>query len=829
MLLDHRNKDHPNKNIMLATYIKTAWRNLLSRKTYTLINILGLSVGIASSLIIFLVIHYELSYDRFNSKKDRICRVVSTFSNYSNNEITRRMGSVPVVLPSALRLDFPQVEKVAAMWNIGGAQIHIPIPGNNNADEKKLKENTGLYFVEPQLFDIFDYSWLAGNASRLKEPNTVVLSQSLAREFFGDWKIAMGRTIQMWSFRVPLQVVGVYKDLPENSDIEVKMGASYATFRNIAAQMFAENNWNQHPWPSECFLLLPQNETAGQFSPALASFVKKYYPGKQDAQQQKVTLAFQPLSDIHLNENFSNYKNDALSHKELWSLGLIGFFLLLVACINFINLATAQSVTRAKEIGVRKVLGSNRGQILKQFLHETAIVTTIAVLLGCLLAKTALPFVANLMRKPLSLDLIAYPSILLFLLVLGLTVNFLAGFYPGIVLSGFSPIEAIKNKISSKTVGGISLRRGLVVFQFVIAQFLVLGTIVVIEQMNFFRNQPLGFEKNAVALIELPSDSLDQTRYGYLKTEMLKIPGVVASSLCLDGPASGNSNFTNFYFDNNPVLKDFPVNLQFGDSSYLNTFQIALAAGRAPYPSDTARELLVNETLVRKLGLSSANQILGRFLSFDGQTKLSIVGVMKDFNSKSLKEAVSPFVLASNVHAYNYIALKLNPASMRTTLEDVQNTFTQLYPTYIYDLSFLNETIAHFYAGEEMISQLFKITAFLAIFISCLGLYGLVSFMATQKTKEVGIRKVLGASIQSIVFLFSKEFTILIAVAFLITAPLGYFFMHQWLSGFYYHIGISWTLFILVIGVSFITAWITVGYKAIKAAVANPVKSLRSE
>jgi ABC-type antimicrobial peptide transport system permease subunit len=310
---------------------------------------------------------------------------------------------------------------------------------------------------------------------------------------------------------------------------------------------------------------------------------------------------------------------------------------------------------------------------------------------------------------------------------------------------------------------------------------------------------------------------------------MLKIPGVQATSLCLDGPASTGSNYTNFYFDNNPVLKDFPVNLQFGDSGYLSTFQIGLAAGRAPYPSDTARELLVNETLVNKLGLTSANQIIGRTLSFNGHMKLPVVGVMKDFNSKSLKEAVSPFVLASDAHAYNYIALRMNPENMRTTLEGVQNTFIQLYPTYIYDLSFLNETIAHFYTAEEMVSQLFKITAFLAIFISCLGLYGLVSFMATQKTKEVGIRKVLGASIHSIVYLFSKEFTILIAVAFLITAPLGYFFMHQWLDGFYYHIGISWTLFVLVIGISFITAWVTVGYKAIKAALANPVKSLRSE
>ncbi|MEO5891826.1 MAG: ABC transporter permease [Ferruginibacter sp.] len=814
---------------MFHNYFKTAWRNLRSRKTYAFINIFGLAVGIATSLVIFLVVHYEMSYDNFQSRKERIARVVTTYSNQSNGEVTSYESGVPAPLPNALRTDFPQLEKVAAVWNVGGAQIHIPVPGKDLADEKRVKVSSGLFFAEPSIFEIFDYDWLAGNAAGLKDPNMVVLSQSLANEFFGDWKKAVGQTIQMWSFRVPLQVIGVYKDLPANTDMEIKMGASFATFRGLNADWFASDDWEHVAWSSECFLLLPEKTNGAQFRSQLAGFVNKYFPKQTNGKQSKISLAFQPLTDMHLNENHYTFKGDALTRKELWSLALIGFFLLLVACINFINLATAQSITRAKEIGVRKVLGSSRSQILQQFLNETALITLTSLVLGYLLAQAALPFISNLMGKPLSLNLVRNPSILLFLVILGTGVNFLAGFYPGMILSGFNPIVAIKNKISTSSIGGISLRRGLVVVQFVIAQLLIIGTIVVIQQMKFFRNQPMGFDKNAVAFIELPSDSTDQLNYNYLKAQMLKVPGVDAASFCLDAPASFGSNNHSFYFNSEPTKKDFSANLQFADTGYLNTFRIGLLAGRVPYPSDTMRELLVNETMVKMLGLKSASDIIGKTLSFDSDIKLPVVGVMHDFNSKSLKEAVAPFVLATNAHGYNFISLRLDPTRMATTLELVQKVFTGTYPTYMYDLSFLDERIALFYKSEALASQLFKIAAFLAIFISCLGLYGLISFMAVQKTREVGIRKVLGATVQNIVFLFSREFTLLIGIAFLIAAPVGYFLMDQWLSGFFYHIKLGWAIFALSILISVIIAWLTVGYKAVSAAVANPVKSLRTE
>ncbi len=812
---------------MFKNYLKTAWRNIKTHKAYAGINIAGLAIGIAASLLIFVVIHYETSYDRFESNKDNICRVVATYLNPVTHEVTERRAGVAPYLANTIQNDIPKIKKTAMVWYVGGAQIHIPVPGKDLADEKRVKADNGIFFTEPGLFSIFSYDWLAGDSKRLTEPNTCVLSESFANTFFGDWKKSMGQTLQMWSFRVPMQVVGVFKDLPANTDLEVKMAGSYETFRKINTGMFEQKDWSISPWPSECFVLLPDDTKPEAYHTQLQEIVKKYYPPDVKG-NQKISLSLQALSDMHLNEDFGTFKGDALTHKELWSLALIGFFLLLVACVNFINLATAQSVNRAKEIGVRKVLGSSRSQILRQFLNETAVITVISVLLGFLISQLALPFIGRLMGKSLSLNLIQNPAVALFLLILAIVVNFLAGFYPGLVLSGFRPIEAIKSKISTRSIGGLSLRRGLVVFQFLIAQLLIIGTIVVLQQMQYFRTQPMGFDKNAIALIDLPSDSLDQQQYPYLRERMLKIPGVEAASFAMDAPASFGSNNNNIYFNDNPVKKDFLINLQFADTGYLNTFHIGLLSGRVPYASDTVREIMVNHTLVKRLGLTD-EQIIGKNVSFDGTVKYPVVGVMHDFNSKSLKEAVSPLAVTTFSRAYGLLALRINPERMSKALNEVQRVFTHQYPTYIYDLSFLDERIAHFYTSEAMASTLFKIAAFFAIFISCLGLYGLVSFMAAQKTKEVGIRKVLGASVPSIVFLFSKEFMVLIGIAFLIAAPMGYYLMHQWLSGFYYHMELSWIVFAIAIVASGIIAWITVGYKAIKAAVANPVKSLRSE
>jgi predicted permease len=812
---------------MLNIFYKSALRSLWNKKSFSVLNIMGLAVGIAASILIFLIIRNELSYDKYQSKRDRIYRVVTTLVNKSNGEISRRTPGVPPPLPAAMQKDFAQVEKTAAILAMGGAQFYIP--EKNIGEEKRFKEEGGLVWAEAGIFDILDFNWSGGNATALKDPNTAVIAESVANKFFGDHKNAIGRTIQLYSFRIPLQIVGVFKDLPGNTDIPIRIAASYPTLRGRLPDVFANN---ENSWGftfGQCFLSLKAGQSGDQLQAQLPAFMKRYYPEDKPQDKYDIRLGLQPLEKMHFDTDVELFKTDGLSKKELLSLSLIGLFLIIVACINFINLSTAQSVNRGKEIGVRKVLGGSRSQLVKQFLLETAFITLISLLIGCLIAQLTLPLLNDLLGKQLSLNFLQHPSILLFIVLSAIAVTFLAGFYPAIVLSGFNPITIFRNKLIAKKSGALSLRRALVVFQFVIAQLLVIGTIVVVKQMSYFRNRPMGFDKEGIALINLPSDSSLKVKYPLLESRMLQLPGVVSASLCMEAPSNFFAQSRAFYFNNSPEIQQFGIIRQFADTGYLKTFGIKLVAGRPFFHSDTIRELLVNETAVKKLGLQSPQDIIGKTISFNGTPNYPIVGVVRDFNSRSLRDEISPVVISSQYDAYEWIAVRMDRNKMKIALEQVQKTFTEIYPTYMYDRVFFDERIEGFYENEAITSRLFKIFSFLAIFISCLGLYGLVSFMAVQKTKEIGVRKVLGASVQSIVYLFSREFTVLIAIAFLIAAPVGYYLMKEWLAGFYYHTNIGWEVFVSAIIISIIIAWITVGYKAIKAAIANPVRSLRTE
>ncbi|WP_343307243.1 ABC transporter permease [Chitinophaga niabensis] len=802
---------------MLYNNLKIAFRSLWRKKSFSLLNILGLAIGVAASLLIFSVIRNEMSYDDYHAKKDRVFRVTTTIKSRSNGEVVAWEPNVPNALPEALRNDFPQFEQVASLWFIGQAQFYIP-----GKEEKRFKEGEGLAWADPALFEMLDFTWLAGNARELKDPNTAVITESVAKLFFGGNEQAIGKIIQLYSFRIPLKVAGVFKDLPGNTDLRLRICPSVATLRKEQPDMFRDwNGLNDHA----LYVLLKEGVKPETMVKQLPAFVKKYYNEEQRDPHNYSTLGLQSLKNIHLDKNFRVPTGSAISTRELWSIGLIGVFLLLVACINFINLATAQSISRAKEIGVRKVLGSNRAQLLHQFLNETAVITFFSLILGVMIAMAALQPLGRLIDRELSFN---HPSVILFLLTIGVVVTLLAGFYPAVVLSGFNPIAAIKSRISTRAIGGISLRRGLVVVQFVIAQLLVIGTLVVVQQMKYFREKPMGFDKESTVLVNLPSDSTLATRYNYLKTRLASIRGVENVSLCMDGPSNRWGWQSDFYFENSAEKQPFLASRMFGDSSYLETFGIAMQAGRKPFRSDTTEEVMVNETMVRKLGLSSPEAILGKTVSFNNSGKMPVVGVFRDFNNRSLRDEIKPMILLSGNY-YEFVALQIRPEQMPATLPEVQKVFTEVYPTYMYDLTYMDERVGAYYKAEAITGLLFQVFAFLAVFISCLGLYGLVSFMAVQKTKEVGVRKVLGASVQSIVYLFSKEFTVLIGIAFLISAPLGYYFMHGWLEDFHYHIDLGWGVFACAIALSIGIAWITVGYKAVNAAIANPVKSLRAE
>ncbi|MDO6431859.1 ABC transporter permease [Flavitalea sp. BT771] len=811
---------------MLKNNLKLLVRSLWRNKSFSLLNILGLAVGIAVSLLIFLLIRYELSVDTWHSKRDRIYRVVSV--EYYRNGTTDYDGCAPTPLADALRREFPQAEQVAHVWRAG--RWPFILPGSAGSDEKQMRVDN-IYFADTPLFKIFDIPWLAGNpGTALKETYTMAISRSVADSWFGHWQDAIGKTVLQGEDRRPFRVTGVMEDAPPNTDIPLNVVLSYATYRAWNEKELADpTSWDNFSTSSQCFFLLRKGQSIASMEARLPQFVATHFTPLYAHSDSRDSCFFQPLKEMHFAADLNRFGKPGWSYAELWSMGLIGGFLLVVACINFINLATAQSLGRAKEVGVRKVLGSNRRQLLAGFLGETALLVLLALVLGCILTKMALPALSLMLEKPVVLDG-SWP-IVVFLLITGISVTMLAGFYPGVVLSRFNPISAFKGKLNARVAGGLSLRRGLLVMQFTIAQLLIIGTLVIVRQMDFFRSRPMGFERKAVALVNLPGSKDGIMKNAYFQHKALQVQGITSVSLCSSAPSTYGNGSSHFTFERHSHPEGFELVHRAGDSAYLSLFHIALVAGRLPYSSDTSREeeCLFNETVVRMLGLTPS-AVLGKHLQVGSQQKqIAVVGVVRDFNHSSLREKIAPLAIFSSASRFGTLAVKLDPSRMRHALTQLQAAFAETYPGNFFDATFLEEEVADYYHAERIASTLFKLFAALAIFISCLGLYGLVSFMAVQKTKEVGVRKVLGASVLDIVYLFSTEFALVIGIAFLIAAPVGYYFMQHWLSGYHYHMRLGWEVFAAAILSSVVIAWVTVGYKAVKAALANPVKSLRTE
>jgi putative ABC transport system permease protein len=812
---------------MHSTYLLVALRVLRRNKAYSLLNILGLSIGVAASVLIFLVIRWETGYDGYHQNKDRIYRVVTSELNRSNGEVVSEHAYAPLGLGDVIGKEVPGIAQAAAFFRYIPLQVHTAVKG---APDGKVFLQSNLVSAEPALFSMIDVDWLEGNAGGLKDPGTVVIAAGVAKHWFGDWRHAVGKTIELGSGRSPLLITGVFRDLPGNTELPLEVIMSYQETRIGLAEDFTKpDRWHYPAIRSELFVMLDKKGDRARVEGSLAGIVDKYYNERQTSYTTRSLLGLEPVPAMHLDEQFDSFKGDALSKKVLWSLGTIGVLLLVVACINFINLSTAQSVKRSKEVGVRKVLGSDRGQLFRQFMIETAVITLIAIIIGGLMAQLALPWLREVMGKPVAADWFHSPTLLLFLLGAAVVVIGLAGFYPAVVLSGFNVVEAIKNRISAKTIGGLSMRRGLVVVQFAIAQLLIVGTLVVVRQMQFFRTRPMGFDQTAVALLKLPASIAYLPMQPSLKRSILEIPGVEAASLTNEGPTGGIFwHRQPFFYDRSRVPQDWQAEVQAADPDFVPAMRIPLVAG--VLPDSDRNEVVVNETLVKRLGLRSPLEIIGKTIALINDTAyFRVTGVVRDYHRSSLREPIIPVVIKPEGGGYNYITLRIRPDRLRTTIAAVQQVFMSYYPEMLFDCQWLDERIAHFYEREEITSRLVKVFAALAILISCLGLYGLVAFLAIQKTKEVGIRKVLGASVGSIVLLFSKEFTVLTLLAFVIAAPLGYAVMQHWLDGFYYHVSLGWGVFALTLVASLAIAWITVGYKALLAALVNPASSLMGQ
>ena len=798
---------------MFRNYFKTAFRNLLRNKSYTVINIASLTVGIAACLLIYLIVSFHLSFDTYHTNKDRIYRAVT--ESKMANEVTYSAG-VPFPVTPGLRTDFPELAKVASV--LASYNEQITVLDQQDQPDKKFKEGGGFYFAEPECFDIFDVKWLAGDSkTALSAPNTVVLAQEIAEKYFGNWQAAIGRSIKYRNEDI-LKVTGILENPPPNTSLPFKIVVSFKTYKSDNL-----TDWVSIVGSHNCFLLLPENYPASRLSALLPAFVKRHKP----AESAGDGILLQPLSDMHFDTRFGG---PVFSRELITALSLVGLFLLIIACVNFINLATAQAVNRAKEVGVRKVLGSNRKHLIVQFMGETFLITLLAVVLATGVASLVIPPLNSLLNIQLSLSFFNNLTIPLFLLAVILLVTVLAGFYPALVLSGYNPITALKSRVAATTTGGLNLRRALVVFQFAIAQVLIIGMLVVVSQMNYFKNASLGFTKDHIVNVPIPTDSAGQAKIDYLRSQLLQQPGVENISFHFASPADNGSWRSDFDFGNTNKNSGFEAMMKWADVDYFKTYDIAFVAGQPFQRNDTIREFVVNETLLKKLGITDPQAAIGQRISlWNGEHTGNICGVIKDFHARSLRTAIDPVILAPWKERYRAFSLKMRPEKAKKIMAYMEKLWTSTYPDFVYEYQFLDEKIDNFYRSETQLSKLYTIFAAIAIFISCLGLYGLVSFMATQRVKEVGIRKVLGASVGNIVYLFSREFTLLIIISFVIAGPLAWYLMNGWLQDFEYRIKLGAGIFLLAIAGSVVIAWLTVGYRAIRAALTNPVKSLRSE
>jgi putative ABC transport system permease protein len=803
---------------MFKNLFKTAWRNVLRNKAYTFINIIGLGTGISICLVIFVLIQFHLSFDNFHAKKDRIYRMLTEYHHADSKDIFYGSG-IARGIPQTLKTDIPEIEAYAPIMHNDNEQIQVL--NKEGQIDKKFKE-TGVFATTPSFFKIFDFPLIQGDANTaLKNPNSVLLTKETATKYFGNWQQAMGKTIR-WDNKEVLKVTGILAPIPQNSDFQFSLVFSLGTGRT--AEMLKSTDYNSTGSYYGCYVLAPAGMNEAQLTGKLQALMKKYR-----APDNKDSEVAQPLGKVHFDNKAGNYSNKSITTQMISMLWMIALFILVIACVNFVNLATAQAVNRAKEVGIRKVLGGNRGQLQMQFLTETFVIVLISLILSVGISAVGIHFIGKIMDLPLAAGMLLQIKVAAFMVLLAVLVTLIAGFYPSMVLSGFNPINALKSKLALKTPRGISLRHALVVFQFVIAQGLIICTIVIVKQMNYFTHESMGFAKDAIVNVPFPSDSAGISKLEYLKKKLTDINGVEQVSLSSNVPAGEDANWTMFTYENAAKPVDFYSIIKMADEQYISTYKLQLAAGRNVAASDTIREFLVNEALTQKLGLAKPEDALNKQLALGKFAKGRIVGVLKNYHNRSFKDDYAPMLITTFKKQYEISNIKLSSVNIGPSLKGIEKLWNEVYPDYAFEYQFMDERIAAFYKQESQLSRIYECFAVVAILLSCLGLYGLASFMAVQRIKEVGIRKVLGSSVGAIVYLFSKEFVVLIGIGFAIAAPITWYLMNKWLQDYIYRIHIHWSIFLLAAVIAMAIALATVSYQLIKAALVNPVKSLRSE
>ncbi len=795
---------------MLLNNLKIALRNLYRNRMYTALNSLGLGLSIACCVLIFLLVQHHLSIDQYHTKAARTLLITTE----SQGEVSGREGNVPYPMALALRQEYAFLEKTAM---VSGRQNSLITLTKNGEAPVKFKEENERAFAEPELFDIFDIPLVQGSMESFKQPNTALITEKIARKYFGATE-ALGKTFRV-NNNTDYQVIGILKDIPENTDLRYGIYCSWATLTADPGTKRMLSNWGGIHGGTQCFTVLREGHTAEELETAFVAFREKYF--HPDVREFYYHAA--PLAAVHFDPDLGA----GIRKAYVWALALIGLFLLLTACVNFVNMATAQALNRAREVGVRKAIGSTRAQLFWQFMSETGLIVLFSTLIGLAAAFLALPTLNALIGANLSFSVASGMVFYGFLAALMIAVAFLSGAYPGLAMSGFRPVESLKGRVEGQHVGGFSLRRMLVGTQFAISQALIIGAITVAAQMEFTQKSDLGFQREGIVVLPLPG-KYDAAKQSTLRQQMGSVAGVENVSLCFQPPASDANWNTRLRLEGRSEAENWEVNMKSLDDHYLETFGLKLIAGRNLEPSDTVRELLVNEEVVRKLGLASPEEILGKKL-FQNQEGYPVAGVVKNFHNRSFHEPIFPQIMMSDAGNYDVCVLKLNLQNAKPTLAAVEKIWLNLFPEYYFESEFMDARIAQFYEQESIMMQLMRLFAGIAVFIGCLGLYGLAAFMVMRKRKEVGIRKTLGASVSGVMWLFGKEYVRLLVLAFLVAAPLAWWAMNQWLEQYAFHISLGAGIFGLALLLTFGVAVLTVGFQSVRAALMNPVQSLRSE
>ncbi|MFT3823421.1 MAG: ABC transporter permease [Chitinophagaceae bacterium] len=816
---------------MFRNYFITTFRNLTRNKVNTFINVAGLAVSIACCIFIYVLVKHERTFDSFHSKSHRTYRIVS---DYKSQEGISHNGYTFFPMATAMRTDFPELESVTQVYN-GNAIVSI----TNAAGDRKNFEENEMTFADNWFLKTFDYTTLAGDAAQaLSQPDEVVLTKGLADKYFGDhsgsgYNDIIGKVITV--NKTDYKVTAVLQDIPRNTNVPFKMLVS---FKNFAAKNpNLMQSWKESWSDIYTFVTLPEGGSVARIDAGMKAFTNKYLPAEE---APRYTFHLQPLSQVHTDETYdgTNYATPGILIIAFVTMGLI---VLLTACINFINLATAYAVKRAKEIGIRKTLGSGRWQLIVRFMSETLVLVMLAALVALLIASQFIGAFNNYLAFIVDLGLHIDKTVIYFLVALVLFITLLAGYYPARIMSGYQPIQALKNTITAKNTGfanRFSLRKTLVVTQFVITQLLIIGTIVVATQMHYFRSRDLGFSKNDILTVNMPDN--DQQKQALLRTQLMSQSGIKSVSFSSGPPTSASNSFSDFRHKSAGPEEKYSIEKKYVDPAYLSTYNIKLVAGRNLQESDKVTlndsvrnfNAVVNEKTIRTLGYKSASEALGQVFTIDGRNDVTIVGVTDNFFNVPLQQEINPCCMFYGTNWVNMAAIKFNnPQAAGNTMAFIQSSWQKLYPDQFFKSLMLDEyfKVKAFYVMEDIMYQAFKIFAVLSIIIGCMGLYGLVSFLALQREKEIGIRKVLGSSVSGIVYLFSREFAWLVLIAFAVAAPLGYFVMSSWLQTFAHRINVSAVHFILAFSLSIIIAGLTIGFQSVKAAMANPVKSLRSE